>query len=228
MDESAILLYADALLNAGQGKRAAPLIRSAVAISLTANQEPAGPFANFEASTPWLLRAIDRTGAALDSGNARRIAGELDAYFARPPRALYAERRLARIALSRLERADARESLYWQGRYDEWTVEFPSITRRAPPDYVRAIACGDRRAMRRLGAMYLDGNAEDDQGRSAYYGLVLIDDPTADERALRDALEPKFGKTPLDMTNPLMRAAQARTHEISCDVILQFIASRQR
>ncbi|MFM7344772.1 MAG: hypothetical protein ACKO1J_05305 [Tagaea sp.] len=228
LDESAILLYADALLNAGQGKRAAPWIRSAVAIALTSKGILAGPFGESEFYEPWLIRAVDRTSAALNSGNPRRIAAELEAYLARPPRAPYAELRVTRLALARLERADPQESLYWRGRFHEWILEFRPDGLSPWPSYAAAVRCGDRRAMRRLAIRYLTGAENEDGGSTAYYGLVLIQNPTAEERALRDALEPRFGETPLDMTNPLMRAARARTHDLLCESALNGIAGRQR
>ncbi|MFM7347204.1 MAG: hypothetical protein ACKO1J_17765 [Tagaea sp.] len=226
LEESAILLYADALLNVGQGKRAAPLVRSAVAISLTANQESAGPFANFEASAPWLLRAIDRTSAALDSGNARRIAGELEAFLSRSPRAPRAEARLVSIALARLEKADARESLYWRGRFNEWVQEFRPTSPRSVADYSVAVTCGDRRAMLRLGALYLAGEADEVWGRQVYFGLALVENPTAKEREMLGVLEPQFGQAPLDMTDPLVRESRALFDRLGCQRALRAIAGR--
>jgi hypothetical protein len=228
LDESAILLYADALLNIGQGKRAAPWIRSAVAIALTSRGELAGPFGESDFYAPWLIRAVDRTAAALNSGNARRIAAELEAYFVRPPRARHAELRLARIGVERLERADARESLYWRGRLEEWTVaNWPGSPTRLF-SYLDAIRCGDRRAMRRLAALYLAGKADETRGQVAYYGLVLLADSTAEERALTAALEPQFGRAPLDMSDPLMREARAEAHQFGCEIALRFVENRQR
>ncbi|MCM0022027.1 MAG: hypothetical protein NBV67_18720 [Tagaea sp.] len=228
LHESAILLYADGLLNLGQGKRASTWIRPAVAIALTSKGELAGPYGEADVYAPWLLRAIDRTKANLDSGNAGRITAELAAYFARPPRAPFAERRLARIGLTRLARVDPQESLYWAGRFEEWNANLPSGTPPTLINYSSAVECGDRRAMRRLGALHLEGNADEYRGRKAYFGLVLLADPTVEERALLSALEPRFGKTPVDMSDPLNRQSWKDIHAMTCASALRFIANQNR
>lgn len=228
LHESAILLYASTILNLGQGKRAAPWIRPAVAVALTSKGELAGPFGDIETHEPWLLRTIDRTRANLDSGEVRRIAGELETILSNPPRTRHAEQRLAWIGLKRLERADPRESLYWRGRLLEWRAEFFPESVSLSSSYPRAIHCGDRRAIRRLGTLYLEGKADDVEGRSAFYGLVLILDPTVEERALLAALEPRFGKTPVDMSDPLNRESWKDIHAVNCEINLRFIANRNR
>jgi hypothetical protein len=226
LDESAILLYADALLVLGRNDRAGPWIRPAIAISLTATSVFASPFARLEVHSPWLRRAIDRTSLALESGSARRIVAELEASFARSPLAPSAERRLIRLALAKLERADPRESLYWLGRSSEWDNAIRPRSENFIPDYAGAIECGDRRAMRRLAALYFREPANFAWGRDAYYGLVLLPDPTAEERALLATLEPRFGTTPLDMSNPMMRESRARAANWMCESRLRRIAER--
>lgn len=228
LDESAILLYADTLLNIGQSKRAAPWIRSAVAIALTSRGELAGPYGESDFHAPWLIRAVDRTSAALNSGNARRIADELEAIFARAPRAPRAERRLARIGLERLERADPRESLYWSGRLEEWSAELSSVALPSLPDYFRAISCGDRRAIRRQATLYVAGKAPDAWGRLVYGSLALIVDPNAEERALLAALELRFGATSIEISDPAIRESRATMDRFRCEDILRSIVDRHR
>ena len=228
LHESAILVYADALLLIGQSGRAGPWIRPAIAIAVTSHGAVAGPFGNAEVQSPWLRGAIGRTALALDSGNALRIVDVLAAYFARPPRAPFAEERLARLALSKLERADPRESLYWQGRFQEWNAEFSPVGVHSSPDYSRAISCGDRRAMRRLAGLYVAGKAHDAAGHSVYGGLSLIADPTAEERDLIAALERRFGHLPPDMSDPMVRESRAMMDRSMCESILRSVAGRPR